>query len=287
MNPPRFRFQPVEAFLAGNRQALQKTQNPLDPRLASVIPASRLERPPVPVVSFGIAKVDAITGGLPRGALTEICGPASSGRSSLLLAALAEAGRRQELCALVDTSDRFDPLSASAAGLDLSRLLWIRCGEGLPSSPLRRLEQSLKVTDLLLQGGGFGVVAIDMADIAPEYARRVPLASWFRFRRAVEDTPMILMLLEQEPNAKTCASLVLRLQARSAHWSEAVETRTKDFVGYPFARLLQGFEVQSEVVRSRVQPAIDSCSRNDFGTRNSCEAGSFETKAIWTISETI
>ena len=192
-------------------------------------------------VSTGVSALDALTGGLPRGALSEIAGPASSGRTGVMLAALAGATRHQEVCALVDASDSFDPASAAAAGVDLERLLWVRCsdmprqkfgaaraavGRRKPGSPANAgftfggvLEQVLKVTDLLLQGGGFGMVVLDLGDIPAESARRVPLTSWFRFRRAVEPTATVLLLVEQEPCAKTCASLVVRLER------EAVCTR--------------------------------------------------------------
>src|SRR5579871_5163316 len=97
----------------------------------------------------GIAGLD-----LPRGCLTEVYGPASSGRTSLMLAALAQATKREEVCALVDSSDAFDPASAAAAGVALERLLWVRCsGEA---------ERALKATDLLVQGGGFGLVIMDL-----------------------------------------------------------------------------------------------------------------------------
>ena len=176
------------------------------------------------MVSSGLAALDALTGGLPRGALSEITGPASSGRTGVMLASLAQATARHEMCALVDASDSFDPASAARAGIDLERLLWVRCSErsnsasqknSLPRSALGRLEQVLKVTDLLLQAGGFGMVVLDLGDIPTESARRVPLTSWFRFRRAVEPTATVLLLIEQEPCAKTCASLVVRLE-RSA-----------------------------------------------------------------------
>src|SRR5580698_7493601 len=84
------------------------------------------------MVSSGIAAMDALTGGLPRGCLTEICGPASSGRTTLLLAALASATHRGEFCAVVDASDALDPHSAAAAGIELERLLWVRCEERSP-----------------------------------------------------------------------------------------------------------------------------------------------------------
>jgi hypothetical protein len=100
------------------------------PKLAAVVPASRLEVRPAPeMVSSGIPQLDALTGGLARGCLTEICGTASSGRTSVLLFALARATQRGEVCALVDSSDAFDPASAAAAGMEMSRLLWVRCGE--------------------------------------------------------------------------------------------------------------------------------------------------------------
>src|SRR5450432_2717510 len=101
--------------------------------LARVTPASQLEISPAPeMVSSGIPAIDALTGGLPRGCLTEICGPASSGRTSVLLAALAAATSRDEFCALVDANDALDPHSTAAAGIDLDRLLWVRCGESYP-----------------------------------------------------------------------------------------------------------------------------------------------------------
>src|SRR5208282_2101156 len=104
------------------------------PKLAAVVPASRLEVRPAPeMVSSGIPQLDSLTGGLARGCLTEICGSASSGRTSVLLFALAHATQRGEVCALVDSSDAFDPASAVAAGMVMSRLLWVRCGEKYPS----------------------------------------------------------------------------------------------------------------------------------------------------------
>lgn len=96
-------------------------------------PASSLEARPAPeMVTSGIAELDALTGGLPRGCLTEICGTASSGRTSMMLAALASATRRAEYCALIDASDALDPQSVAASGIDLDRLLWVRCNDDTP-----------------------------------------------------------------------------------------------------------------------------------------------------------
>src|SRR3989442_3356790 len=78
----------------------------------------------------GVMELDAvIAGGFHRGSLVELCGRASSGRTSLAFSLLAEATERQQACAFVDVADSLDPLSLAAAGVDLPRLLWIRCGE--------------------------------------------------------------------------------------------------------------------------------------------------------------
>src|SRR6266581_6730861 len=78
----------------------------------------------------GVGELDAVLGGgFPRGSLVELCGPASSGRTSLAFSLLAQATEQQEACAFVDVSDSLDPISLAAAGVELPRLLWIRCGE--------------------------------------------------------------------------------------------------------------------------------------------------------------
>src|SRR5271170_5863077 len=110
-----------------------KIHNQQSTILANVTSASHLAVRPAPeMLSSGIAAINALTGGWPRGCLTEICGPASSGRTTVLLSALAAATRRGEFCVLVDTSDALDPRSAADASVDLDRLLWVRCGEDAP-----------------------------------------------------------------------------------------------------------------------------------------------------------
>ena len=229
------------------------------------------------MVPIGVAALDTLTGGLPRGALSEITGPASCGRTGVMLAALAGATQRDESCALVDANDNFDPASAAAAGVDLDRLLWVRCSErdrsSLPRqhrrSALGRLEQVLKVTDLLLHGGGFGMVVLDLGDMPTESVRRVPLTSWFRFRRAVEPTATVLLVIERESCAKTCASLVVRLQRTAVCTRDDSAPSKTEFEGWnvlshreaaippnnvvSHATLLRGMQLRAEVLRSRTQ----------------------------------
>jgi len=188
------------------------------------------------VCPTGLAEVDRMAGGLPQGCLTEIYGPASSGRTSLMLAAMASACAHGNVCALVDSSDAFDPISAAAAGVKLDQLLWVRCGGNA--------EHALKAADLLVQGGGFGLVVMDLADTPVATARRISMTSWFRLRRAVEHTPTVLLVVEQQPMAKTCASLTLEVRRAAMGW-----------VGMPdCSRLLRAIRVQ--VDRRKPVPAL-------------------------------
>jgi len=280
--------------------------------LAGITAASRLEIRPAPeMASSGVSKMDALTGGLPRGCLTEICGPDSSGRTSLLLAALAAATQREEICTLIDASDAFDPHSAAAAGVNLERLLWVRCGSHARSSPFARqrnhasslaewerhrmedpVEQALRATDLLLQSNGFGMVAIDLAGVSLKMARRIPLTTWFRFRRAVENTPTALLVIGTQPCAESCATLALKLsrpspvvsrqEILSSPFSVLSNPSARDnneccpsddsFTGRnpSHAELLTGIEICAEVLRSRSErKPMQSVS-------------TFATKTAWT-----
>ena len=296
------------------------------PKLAAVVPASRLEVGPLPeMVSSGIPQLDSLTGGLARGCLTEICGTASSGRTSVLLFALARATQRGEVCALVDASDAFDPASAATAGMEMSRLLWVRCGEKYPSrkhsssaligcgkngsyrampsgisqtaqngcgfsrrgsstlqNPASRrwesqLGQMLKVTDLLLQSNGFGMIALDLGDVPVQSARRIPLASWFRFRRAIEHTPTVLLVLEQQPIAGSCSSLLLKVSgARSqgpgkklSAISCQLSVDRPRYSELTHSELLDQFEITTELLRSRL------------GKKPVQTATSFKSRAAW------
>lgn len=266
---------------------------------SALTPAPRILRPVSPT---GIPAVDEfLSGGLPLGAITEMVGPECSGRTGLALSFLAQVTAAAKVCAWIDVSDCLQPESAADIGVDLSRLLWVRCSvlraipekrmakqfelpekcfvsppvtkglhgggfgphprtetKGLsyaipnlfpgprcaepqrrvrsakqafdprPSphtgakrastsaKPWTRIDQALRATDLLLQAGGFSAIVLDMGSIAPEYASRVPLATWFRYRAAAERTQASILLLTQHACAKSSAGLVLRFDAGSA-----------------------------------------------------------------------
>src|SRR5262245_53744633 len=211
-------------------------------------PFTDLDRRVFENVPTGIATLDTLTGGIPRGAITEICGPLSSGRTSAMVSILAEANAQDEVCALVDGNDAFDPISAAAAGIDLTRLLWVRC---------RKLDEVLKSTDLLLQGGGFGRVVMDLTDLPLSQVQSVSLASWFRFQRTIEKTPTALIVMTPKSVVQSAAALVLRMHMRNAEWSMTLD-------GCALSRLhslrsfLNGLNLNIEVVRSRRAHSLKS-----------------------------
>lgn len=249
----------------------------LETALARRVPAPFTHRPiQTDTAPFNIPEIDALTGGLPHGSLTEISGAPSSGRATLLLSALASRIAQTEVCALVDGRDTFDPYSAEAAGVNLERLLWVRC---------RNIDQCLQATDLLLQGGGFGLIAMDLSVLPPKTVRYVPLNVWFRFRRAVENTSTILLLLDQELNAGSCASLVLRLGFEPSYWS-GLKAEKVPFHSNSCACLLDGSQIHAELVRSRLKSAAGGQKFQSFARTN--ETGlvtglvtSFQTKTKW------
>jgi len=208
------------------RAVISKTEieSQLTSRFGSVVKLH--EKRSAEVISTGIPQIDSfIFGGLPRGALTEVFGPASSGRTSFMLSALAHATEHQEICVLVDTNNSFDPKSASEMGINFERLLWIRCA--------KNLEHAFKSTDLLLQGGGFGLVVLDLGDVAAKEAKRIISSWWYRFRRTVENTPTALVVIAQESCVRSCASLALELKQETWLWSSNPEKLVSQFTATP------------------------------------------------------
>jgi len=292
--------------------------------LIDVRPASLLEvRPRPEMISTGVAELDAMTGGLPCGCLSEICGPGSSGKTSMLLATIAAATRRDESCALIDSGDSFDPESGTAAGINFGKFFWVRCGkkssvfgrqasaknigadgrqpflacpekrsaEGTHDNFVsktyseRRLEQVLKTTDLILQSGGFGLVALDLAGIPEKFVRRIPLASWFRFQRAVEHTKTALLVVSEFACAQTCACVVIKLSAisyqpsaKAAHSQNlgcpTLVVPSFGEIGWKYlpqepthAKLLERIQIEAELARTRLERKPMQSVHASFTTR--------------------
>jgi hypothetical protein len=229
---------------------------------AALTPAPRALRE---VAATGIAEIDAyldngLGGGLPVGAISELTGPQSSGRTSLALAFLARRTAEGRACAWVDANDAFDPESAAASGVILPQLLWVRCRDGAapaPAQPNRfraarngvwtrpgwtHLDQALRAADLLLQAGGFAAIVLDLGSTAREQGNRIPLATWFRFRQAADRARSSLVVLGRAAYAQSAAAVVL--ECRPARPIAAGETA------------LRGFEFQIEPRRERFAPIV-------------------------------
>jgi hypothetical protein len=171
---------------------------------------ARYERAPADILPTGIAEIDSALQGFPRGGITEIHGAASSGRTSLMLAALAMATSQEEICAVVDCNDTLELSSAAKAGVDFDRLLWVRCGH--------QLERAFKAVDLILHAGGFGFIALNLCDVPVQTVRRVISTWWFRFRRAIENKPTALIIMTPVAAVRSSASLCLLLKHEGTVW---------------------------------------------------------------------
>ena len=219
------------ANMAGNTAlAVLETalrERKLDRTLTTALPP--LERSDsAACIPFDITALDGVLrGGLPRGQVSELAGPQSSGRTTLLLHLLGAATRGGEIAALVDTCDRLDVASASAAGIDLDRLLWIR---GESGSLERVIDRALKALNLVLQAGGFGVVAIDLADVPPRVLKTLPFTTWLRLQRIVEGSDTACLLVGPEPIARSAGGLTVTCTGRTI-WSLTGAARARRFTG--------------------------------------------------------
>jgi recA bacterial DNA recombination protein len=159
----------------------------------------------------GIREIDRLEA-FPRGTLVEICGAPSTGRTTIFHGLLARCTGGGEAAAIIDVTDAFDPVSASQSGVVLSELLWVRCGATPPAGRSRSpLEQALDVADLLLHSGGFGLLALDLGDVAEKEVRRISLTTWFLLRRSVAGTQTLCLVLERQSHAGSNSATVLDL----------------------------------------------------------------------------
>lgn len=113
-----------------------------------------------------------------------------------------------------------------------------------------QLGATLRAADLLLESGGFGLIALDLGDLPLQTARRIPLTTWFRFRRAVEHTPTVLLAVERQSVAGSCSSLLLRLGSQRHRIKRSTDSQ---FPVPTHAHLLTELEITAEIVRSRME----------------------------------
>ena len=136
--------------------------------------------------------------------------------------------------------------------------------------PWGRLEQGIKAVDLLVQAGGFGAIVFDLGGIGTEFARKIPLATWFRWRAALERTRTSLLVLSpacgvgaQVGCAGSSAELVLRVQAE-------IPAEGTVMGGVPY---------RLEVVRRRFEEEVYAGTKK--GVRS---ASAWTSQAVWSAS---
>jgi hypothetical protein len=248
---------------------------------AALTPVPRTKRE---TATTGVPEVDTLLdGGLPVGAISEVTGPKSSGRTGLVLSFLAQQTQDERVCAWVDGGDAFDPESAAASSVILRQLLWVRCRDaatvsagnrsrispgwkGKTQAPVwTRLDQALRATDLLLQAGGFAAIVLDLADMAPEHGSRIPLATWFRFRQAADRTRCCLVVLGQTAYAQSSAAVVLECALCKPHTAGGT--------------VLNGFSFEVRRGRQRFTPAMQSARKPPASTWSATSAWEAEERA--------
>jgi hypothetical protein len=183
---------------------------PSDPRWKSAIDLCRT----APEKSSNSLQVPALKylflNGLTRGSLVETSGMKSSGKTAICVHILAQATQEGEVCAVVDWQNRFHPDSAAANGVQLERVLWVQC----KCNPA----YTMRATDLLLHAGGFGVVLLDLSEAPTSILSRIPPSYWYRFQRAIQNTPTILLICADAPQAKAASRYSLECRAKSFCW---------------------------------------------------------------------
>lgn len=197
----------------------------------------------------GVVVLDeALGGGLRRGHLSEIVGARSTGRTTLVCAIVAAAIARGEIAAIVDTHDRLDPACAAAAGIDLTRLLWIRDrGDSA---------RALKAMNLVLQAGGFGVVVFDLADARGIALRQFPATTWMRLSRVIEGSQTVALLVAAERLARSPGGVTIALDVAEGGHSVRWAGRTDR------ARFLDGLHLRPRVVSAHTVANLGHARRD-------------------------
>lgn len=231
-------MEPVSLAMDSPRWRARTSRHPVpappDALLSATLVRPDLRAPRARSVPTGLPPLDALLeGGFPRGKLGELIGPRTSGRTRVLLGALAGAIGGGGWAALVDGTDSLDPDSAAALGVPLGRLLWIRCGGDLAVA--------WRAADVLVQSGGFELVAVDLGDLPPWVLGRTPLAVYVRLQRAVERVATALVVAGPRRVAGSLAAVAVALAPRAVHWAP----------GGP--GLLAGLETEARLIRSRTR----------------------------------
>ena len=222
----------------------------------AVKPASELLDERVEHLPTGLETLDQLlTGGFPKGKISEVAGVPSSGRTSLVFSTLAKATSAGENAAYVDTFNVFDPRSAAQSGISLPRLLWIRCNGSH--------EKAAAAADLIARAGGFGILVWDAAP-PDEQSRQTgsekpPSHAWFRLKQAIEGSQSVLLVLSLKPSAGSAASVVLTMNRTKTVWKPDQSVENRESLRRP--GLFKGLVFEAEIQRGKSRGSVRVHSR--------------------------
>ena len=146
-----------------------------------------------------------------RGTLAELVGGPSTGKTSVVLSLLSKLTRAGEVCAVVDSTNGFDPCSAVVSGVELENLLWVRCGGDL--------EKAFLAADHLVQAKGFGAVWLNLNGLPKGRLRMVPKTYWYRYRTRIKETPTLVLVTAEEPVTGSASQHAFTLSREDVTWS--------------------------------------------------------------------
>lgn len=193
-------------------------------------------------LSSGLAPIDsALSGGIVRGGISEVIGPAGSGKTSLAASFMAHATRNGEVAAWLDFAGAFDPPSVAATGVDLARILWVRCGEFCRNDPDRhgQPKKLLKTAEMVIETGGFGLIVLDFDDCSFP----IPQSAALRLARRAERSMTAVLVLAAQRMCGTFAALSLVL-IRNRAWFNCPQP------GAPV--LFDGLTIEARVTRNKL-----------------------------------
>ncbi|MDH3492952.1 MAG: hypothetical protein OEM82_05335 [Acidobacteriota bacterium] len=183
-------------------------------------------------VPTGVAPFDELTGGLVRGGICEFFGKKGSGKRSVVFAILTNMTRENKICAVVDTSNSFDPVSAAGCGMHLGKVLWIKCDD----DP----QKAVLATDYLIQSRLFGAVWLDMSLCEKDFLDRMPNSYWFRFKVGLKDSASALLVTLEEARMRSATQQSVFVSKEKNGWE-----------GESCFRVMREGEISLEVIRGR------------------------------------
>lgn len=147
-----------------------------------------------------------------RGTIVDIAGGASTGKTAIALSLLARLTANGEICAVVDSSNGFDPRTAVSSGVVLENLLWVRCSGDV--------EKAFMAADHLVQAKGFGAIWINLSGLPLRKLRMVPKTYWYRYRTRIKETPTLLFVTSEEPVTGSASQHAFTFsRPNNANWS--------------------------------------------------------------------